>query len=76
MEDVLRSRDYIITLIHENLQEAQARMKFFVDQRRIEREFDIGLPATNTLSANFCGSMQDPEALSTLLWSISNHTKG
>lgn len=42
VEDELRSRDFILTLIRENLQEAQAKMKFFADQKRTAREFDMG----------------------------------
>jgi hypothetical protein len=42
VKEELRSREYILTLIKETLQEAQAKMKFFTNQKRTKREFEIG----------------------------------
>lgn len=38
----MKSRDFILTLVWENLQETQARMKFFADKNRTDREFKVG----------------------------------
>jgi hypothetical protein len=42
VDEELKSRDYLLALIKENLQEAQSKMKFFADQKRKERAFEIG----------------------------------
>jgi len=42
VEDELKSREFILTLICKNLQDAQARMKHFADQNRTFREFEVG----------------------------------
>jgi transposase InsO family protein len=42
VEDTLKTREFILSLIRENLQDAQARMKLFADRLRTFREFDIG----------------------------------
>jgi hypothetical protein len=38
----MKSRDFILTLARENLQEAQTRMKLFTDKKRSEREYSMG----------------------------------
>lgn len=38
----MRRRDFILTLARENLQEAQTRIKYYADKRRIEREYSVG----------------------------------
>ena len=40
--DELKSREHILTLARENLQETQLRMKMFADRKRTEREFEVG----------------------------------
>lgn len=35
------TRDYILTLVGENLQDAQEKMKYYADQKRTNREFII-----------------------------------
>jgi hypothetical protein len=42
VEDELKSREFILTLIRENLQDAQAQMKHFADQNCTFREFEVG----------------------------------
>ncbi|KAA8514829.1 hypothetical protein F0562_018008 [Nyssa sinensis] len=42
VEDEMRSRDFILTLARENLQEAQTRMKLYADKKRTEREYNVG----------------------------------
>ena len=37
-----RSREFIAKLIKENLQQAQAKMKYFADKKRRSQEFEIG----------------------------------
>lgn len=42
VENELKSRDFILKLLQENLQDAQAHMKMFADQHRTFREFTVG----------------------------------
>jgi hypothetical protein len=42
VENELKSREFILKLLQENLQDAQSRMKHFVDQKRTFREFVVG----------------------------------
>jgi hypothetical protein len=42
VEDELQRRDFILTLIKENLQEAQACMKFFANKNQTNGEFEVG----------------------------------
>jgi len=42
VEEDLRSQDFILTLLRENLQDAQEMMKFFADKKRTDREFEVG----------------------------------
>jgi ribosomal protein L21E len=42
VEEELKSRDFILKLLKENLHEAQTRMKHYVDQSRTFREFEVG----------------------------------
>jgi hypothetical protein len=42
VENELKSRDFILKLLQENLEDAQARMKMFADQHRTLREFAVG----------------------------------
>ena len=42
VEDELKSRDFILSLVRENLQDAQTRMKHFADKNRTDREFEVG----------------------------------
>ncbi|KAH0671271.1 hypothetical protein KY285_023835 [Solanum tuberosum] len=41
-EDVIRQRQQFLQLLKDNLHAAQARMKFFVDNKRTDREFAVG----------------------------------
>jgi hypothetical protein len=41
VEDEMKSRDFILTLARENLQEAQTRMKLYADKKRKEREYNV-----------------------------------
>ena len=38
----MRSRDFILTLARENLQEAQTRMKLYENKKITEREYSVG----------------------------------
>ena len=38
----MRSRDFILTLARENLQEAQTRMKLYANKKRTKREYSVG----------------------------------
>ncbi|XP_035543213.1 uncharacterized protein LOC118347627 [Juglans regia] len=38
----MRSRDFILALVRENLQEAQVRMKYYIDKKRTQREYSVG----------------------------------
>jgi hypothetical protein len=42
VEEELKSRDFILKLLKENLHEAQTRMKHYADQTRTFREFEVG----------------------------------
>jgi hypothetical protein len=42
VDEELKSRDYILALIKENLRDAQSKMKFFADQKRTDRTFEVG----------------------------------
>jgi ribosomal protein L21E len=42
VDEVLRSREQIMSLIRSNLQQAQQRMKRYADLKRSEREFEVG----------------------------------
>lgn len=42
VEDKMKSRDFILKLVQENLQEAQTRMKHFADKNRTDREYEVG----------------------------------
>jgi transposase InsO family protein len=42
VDNELRSREFILTLLKENMQEAQAGMKFFADKNRTDRSFEVG----------------------------------
>jgi hypothetical protein len=42
VDEELKSCDYILALIKENLLDAQSKMNFFADQRRTDRTFEIG----------------------------------
>lgn len=41
VEEEMKSWDFVLTLVHENLLEAQSKMKHYADKKRIEREFNI-----------------------------------
>ncbi|KAH0776278.1 hypothetical protein KY290_007689 [Solanum tuberosum] len=41
-EDVVMQRQKFLQLLKDNLNTTQARMKYFVDNRRTEREFAVG----------------------------------
>lgn len=41
VDEELRSREFIANLIKENLQEAQAKMKYFADKKKGSQEFEI-----------------------------------
>lgn len=41
-EDVVMQRQQFLQLLHDNLTTAQARIKFFADNRRTDREFSVG----------------------------------
>jgi hypothetical protein len=41
VEDTLKSREFILSLIRENLEDAQSRMKMYADKHRTHREFAI-----------------------------------
>ena len=41
-EDLLQNMELAVEVIKQNLLKAQARMKFFADRKRKEREFVIG----------------------------------
>ena len=42
VEDEMRSRDLILTLARENLQEAQSRMKLHAEKKRTQKEYSVG----------------------------------
>lgn len=42
VEDELKSCDLIHTLVRENLQEAQTRMKHYDDKNRTDKEYEVG----------------------------------
>lgn len=42
VEEEMKSRDFILTLVRENLQESQARMKHFADKHRTDKEYSVG----------------------------------
>lgn len=42
VEEEMKSRDFILILVRENLQEVQVKMKQYTDKKRSKREFNIG----------------------------------
>jgi hypothetical protein len=42
VEETLKTREFILSLIRQNLQDAQDRMKVYADRHRTSREFEIG----------------------------------
>ncbi|XP_040996040.1 uncharacterized protein LOC121242214 [Juglans microcarpa x Juglans regia] len=42
VEEEMRSQDFILALVRENLQEAQTRIKRYAYKKRTEREYDVG----------------------------------
>ena len=42
VDEVLHSREQILSLLKDNLQQAQQRMKKYADLRRSERDFEVG----------------------------------
>lgn len=42
VDELLRGRHSTLLKLKENLSQAQARMKFYADRKRTEREFQIG----------------------------------
>jgi hypothetical protein len=42
VDEELRTRQQILTLLQQNLHQAQQRMKHYASLKRIERNFDVG----------------------------------
>jgi hypothetical protein len=42
VDEVLRNREQILSILHHNLQQAQQRMKKYADIKRTERNFEVG----------------------------------
>ncbi|XP_026378799.1 uncharacterized protein LOC113273265 [Papaver somniferum] len=42
MEEYIKERDHVLSLLKENLHKAQERMKFFADKNRVDGSLDVG----------------------------------
>jgi hypothetical protein len=64
VENELKSKEFILKLLRENLQDAQSRMKHFADQKRTFREFAVGdwiflcLRPYRQMSATLCRNLK------------------
>lgn len=76
VENWAKERPSILRMLKENLQQAQHRMKFYVDKLRSEREFEEGDWEYLRLQPYFLSPAEEYEVVSKILWAFSSALKG